>query len=79
MEYMCKLPCALKLKLQQVCFKFTLPVDTYLSQSRGKVEMRRRNAAYGHHYPIEGAITRQIPVHLPIPISYHEQYNILVK
>ena len=30
----------------------------------------RENAAYSHHHPIEGALTQQIT--LPIPISYHE-------
>ena len=43
---------------------------TSLSQAEYRLTKERENAAYSHHHPIEGALTQQIT--LPIPISYHE-------
>ena len=43
---------------------------TSLRQVECRLRKERENAAYSHHHPIEGALTQEIT--LPIPISYHE-------
>ena len=79
LKYIHKLPYAVKLKLEQV-YKVSIALlwkRTSLNPVERKLRKERKNPAYSHHYPIEGAVTQQI--NLPIPKNYHEQYKILVK
>ena len=69
-----------KTKVRTGIFKVNIALlwtRTSLNPGERKLRKERKDPAYSHHYPIEGAVTQQI--NLPIPKNYHEQYKILVK